>query len=93
MGFFCTSAVERAPFTKFEIVDDKTLRHRSHPGVGGKKVSLPNREILRMFEGLVVADSFLLKNNIREMLLRKKIVAASSESEEPAAAAATPAKT
>jgi hypothetical protein len=25
-----------------------------------------------MFEGLVVADSFLLKNNTREMLLRKK---------------------
>ena len=93
MGFFCTSAVERAPFTKFEIVDDKTLRHRNHPGVGGKKVSLPNRDILRMFEGLVVADSFLLKNNTREMLLRKKIVATPSESEEPAAAAATPAKT
>ena len=26
----------------------------------------------QMFEGLVVADSFLLKNNTREMLLRKK---------------------
>jgi hypothetical protein len=93
MGFFCTSAVERAPFTKFEIVDDKTLRHRNHPGVGGKKVSLPNRDILRMFEGLVVADSFLLKNNTREMLLRKKIAATPSASEEAAAAAATPAKT
>ena len=73
MGFFCSTAVERAPFTKFEIVDDKTLRHRHHPGAGGKKVSLPNRDILRMFEGLVVADSFLLKNNTREMLLRKKV--------------------
>ena len=90
MGFFCSSGVERATFTKFEIVDDKTLRHRHHPGVGGKKVSLPNRDILRMFEGLVVADSFLLKNNTREMLLRKKIAATPSE---PAAApAATPAK-
>lgn len=71
MGFFCTSAVERAAFTKFEIVDEKTLRHRHHPGVGGRRQSLPNRDIIRMFEGLVVADSFLLKNNIREMLLRK----------------------
>ena len=46
-----------------------------------------------MFEGLVVADSFLLKHNTREMLLRKKIVATPAESEEPAAAAETPAKT
>jgi hypothetical protein len=72
MGFFCTSSVERSPFTKFEIVDEKSLRHRYHPGVGGRKQSLQNRDIIRMFDGLVVADSFLLKNNTREMLLRKK---------------------
>jgi hypothetical protein len=72
MGFFCTAPVERAPFTKYEIVDDQSLRHRHHPGIGGSKVPLPNRDILRMFEGLVVAESFLLKNSTREMLLRKK---------------------
>ena len=72
MGFFCTSAVERAPFTKFEIVDDHTLRHRHHAGAGGAKRSLQNRDIIKMFEGLVVAESFLLKNNTREILLRKK---------------------
>jgi hypothetical protein len=72
MGFFCTTAVERSSFTKYEIVDENSLRHRYHPGVGGKRQSLPNRDILKMFEGLTVADSFLLKNNTREMLLRKK---------------------
>lgn len=72
MGFFCTTGVERSPFTKFAIVDDHTLRHRHHSGVGGRKQSLPNRDIIKMFDGLVVADSFLLKNNTREMLLRKK---------------------
>ena len=72
MGFFCTSSVERSAFTKYEIVDENHLRHRYHPGVGGKRLSLPNRDILKMFEGLTVADSFLLKNNTREMLLRKK---------------------
>lgn len=71
MGFFATTGVERAPFTKFEIVDEKTLRHKHHPGVGGRRQSLQNRDILRMFEGLVVSESFLLKNNTREMLLRK----------------------
>ncbi len=72
MGFFCTTSVERSAFTKFEIVDENTLRHRYHPGVGGKRQSLQNRDIIKMFEGLIVADSFLLKHNTREMLLRKK---------------------
>jgi hypothetical protein len=63
--------VPSAPFTKFEVVDDGNLRHRPFAGVTAARTSLPNREILRMFEGLTVSDSFLLKNNIREMLLRR----------------------
>ena len=72
MGFFCTSNADRSPFTKYEIIDETTLRHRQHAGVGGRKVALQNRDIIRMFEGLVVSDSFLLKNSTREILLRKK---------------------
>ena len=72
MGFFCTGAVERAAFTKFEVVDEQSLRHKHHPGIGGAKTSLPNRDIIKMFEGLTVAESFLLKNSTREILLRKR---------------------
>jgi hypothetical protein len=72
MGFFCTSAVPRAPFTKFEIVDASSLRHRPHPGAGGAKQPLQNRDIIKMFEGLTVSDSFLLKSNTREILLRRR---------------------
>jgi len=72
MGFFCTSAAERAPFTKFEVIDDQSLRHRHHPGAGGAKAPLANRDIIKMFDGLTVAESFLLKNSTREILLRKK---------------------
>jgi hypothetical protein len=71
MAFFCSTAVEKAPFTKFEIVDDHSLRHRQHSGSGGTKRVLNNRDIIRMFEGLSVADSFLLKGGAREMLLRR----------------------
>jgi hypothetical protein len=71
-GFFCNSASERAPFTKFEIVEGTTLRHRPHSGVGGVKYVLQNRDIIRMFDGLIVSDSFLLKSNTREILLRKR---------------------
>ncbi len=72
MGFFCNAPVERAGFTKFEIVEGTTLRHRPHPGIGGPKFVLQNRDILRMFDGLLVSDSFLLKSNTREILLRKR---------------------
>jgi predicted SAM-dependent methyltransferase len=84
MGFFCSVAIEKATFTKFEIVDDTSLRHRRHPGIGGPKRVLQNRDIIRMFEGLNVLDSFLLKSNIREMLLRRT-GGADTKKEKPAA--------
>jgi hypothetical protein len=73
MGLFATAAKsDHMSFTKYEIVDDANLRHRQHPGVGGIKKAIQNRDIIRMFEGLTVSDSFLLKSNIREMLLRRR---------------------
>jgi hypothetical protein len=72
MGFFCTSSVARSGFTKYEIVDETSLRHRAYPGSEFSKTALQNRDIIRMFDGLHVSDSFLLKNNIREMLLRRR---------------------
>jgi predicted SAM-dependent methyltransferase len=71
MGMFCTSSVERTGYTKYEIVDQKNLRYRQHPGIGGARHALQNRDISRMFQGLNVSDSFLLKNNTREMLFRR----------------------
>lgn len=73
MGFFCTTAVPRASFTKFEILEaSSSLRHRHHAGTGGPKMVLQNRDIIKMFEGLFVSESFLLKSNTREILLRKR---------------------
>lgn len=72
MGFFASAASPRAPFAKYEVVDDTSLRHRQHPGAGGPKHVIVNRDIIKMFEGLVVSDSFLLKSNTREILLRRK---------------------
>jgi len=73
MGFFCTKAVDRAAFSKYEILEESSsLRHRHHAGAGGPKFVLQNRDIIKMFEGLSVAESFLLKSNTREMLLRRR---------------------
>jgi hypothetical protein len=73
MGLFATAAKsDHTSFTKYEIVDDGSFRHKPHAGVGGIKRAIQNRDIIRMFEGLTVSDSFLLKSNIREMLLRRR---------------------
>ena len=73
MGFFCTKTVERSPFTKFEVVETtQSLRNRPHSGAGGSKFVLQNRDIIKMFDGISVSESFLLKSNTREILLRKR---------------------
>ena len=73
MGFFSTKPMDRVPFSKYEIVEaTASLRQRQHPGVGGQKFVMQNRDIIKMFEGLTVAESFLLKSNTREILLRKR---------------------
>jgi hypothetical protein len=72
MGFFTTAPAPLAAFTKYEAVDDTSLRHRHHAGTGGPKHVLLNRDIIKMFDGLIVSDSFLLKSNTREILLRRK---------------------
>ena len=70
------STVEPAPssgptYTKYVVVDRQTLQYRPYAAVRGKRHPLLNRDIQRMFEPLRIAEQFLLKNNLRELLFRK----------------------
>jgi hypothetical protein len=71
LGFFGTAQARDSCYTKFIIVDDTTLRHRPYAAARGRQVILLNRDIIKLFSGLRVSDSFLLKNNLREILFRK----------------------
>ena len=71
LGFFGSAASPDARYTKFIIVDDVNLKYRSYPATRGRQAILLNRDIIRLFAGLRVSDSFLLKNNLREILFRK----------------------
>ena len=71
LGFFGSAQPQDARYTKFVIVDDVNLKHRSYPATRGRQAILLNRDIIRLFSGLRVSDSFLLKNNLREILFRK----------------------
>ena len=71
LGFFGSAPPQDPRYTKFIIVDDVTLKYRSYPATRGRQAILLNRDIIRLFSGLRVSDSFLLKNNLREILFRK----------------------
>jgi hypothetical protein len=71
LAFFGTTPVQDPHYTKFIIVDETNLRHRAYPARRPRSHVLQNRDIIKMFEGLRVSDSFLLQTNIREILFRK----------------------
>jgi methyltransferase family protein len=73
LGFFGTLAqpVRDLRYTKFIVADDVNLRYRTYRALRSRQPGIPNRELLRMFAGLRVSDSFLLKNNQQEILFRK----------------------
>lgn len=71
LGFFGTAQARETRYTKYIIVDEVNLRHRSYPAARGRQAILLNRDIIRLFAGLRVSDSFLLHNNLREILFRK----------------------
>jgi len=71
LGFFGSAPQQEPLYTKFIIVDEQNLRHRSYPATRKRQSSLLNRDILKLFADLRVADSFLLKTNSREILFKK----------------------
>jgi hypothetical protein len=73
LGFFGTAQPREMRYTKFIIVDEVNLKHRTYPAARGRQAALLNRDIIRLFAGLRVSDSFLLQNNLREILFRKPL--------------------
>jgi hypothetical protein len=71
LGLFSTTEGRPQVYTKFLVVDDKTLRYRTYPASRPRQKVLQNRDLNKMFEGLRVAESFLMKNSVREILFRK----------------------
>ncbi len=70
-GFFANGAGELTTYSRFIVESDDGFRQKAYPATPVKRNVLVNRDINRMFEGLVVAESVLLKSNTREALFRK----------------------
>ncbi len=71
LAFFSTIQPRDTSYTKFIISDESNLKYRAYPASRGRQAVLANRDIIQMFSGLRVSDSFLMKNNVREILFRK----------------------
>jgi len=71
LGFFGTAASRDARHTKYIVVDELSLKCRPTATPRPRQSALLNRDIIRLFPTLRVSDSFLLQNNLREILFRK----------------------
>ena len=70
-GSFGTTAVELKQYTKTVVVAAESLRHRMSPATPVMRTVLLTRDIIKMFDGLIVAESVLLKSSTRETLFRR----------------------
>lgn len=76
LGFFSTDEPnDEGAYSKYTVLSPSRLKHRSYEGSQPRQRVLMNREIIRMFEGLRVSESFLLQVSLREMLFRKPALA------------------
>ena len=75
LAFFRAVAVPNEPpqYTKYVVADETNLKHRPYPAARARQTVLLNRDVIRLFPGLRVSDSFLLQNNLREVLFRKAV--------------------
>jgi hypothetical protein len=73
LAFFGTAEPRpgtRPEYTRHVVVDEATLQRRPYAGARQRQRPLPNRDIERLFQPLQVVEQFLLKSNLREVLLR-----------------------
>jgi hypothetical protein len=70
-GYFGAAAAELRHYSKYVVRSESELSVRPYPATPTTRHVLQNRDIIRMFEPLTVAESFLLKSNTRETLFRR----------------------
>jgi hypothetical protein len=70
-GFFGTSQTPLTSYTRFVVEAANLLRLRPTPATKTSRTVWTTRDINRMFDGLAVAESVLLKSSTRETLFRK----------------------
>jgi hypothetical protein len=55
------------------VADESHVHQQGYASPAVRRNALQNRDIIRMFDGLSVSESFLLRNGLREILFRKHV--------------------
>jgi hypothetical protein len=88
LAFFSTADPRssiRPTYTRHVVVDRGHLRYRPYAAARAKQRPLLNRDIQLLFAPLRIAENFLLKTNLREVLFRKPADVTPPPSAAPAA--------
>lgn len=70
-GFFTTKAGPVSHYTRYLVEGGAELRQRTYSATATTRTAFVTRDITKMFAGLHVTESVLLKNNIQEVLLKR----------------------
>lgn len=70
-GFFGTTPTELTTYTRFIVQGPDSFRQRPYPATPTRRHVLQNRDLTKIFDGMTVTDSVLLKSGARETLFRK----------------------
>ncbi len=70
-GFFGQTSGQLSQYTRFIVESGTTMKLRTSPATPTPRTVIVNRDLGKMFQGMVVAESVLLKNSARETLFRK----------------------
>jgi hypothetical protein len=70
-GFFGTAQTELTTYTRFIVQGPTSFRQRPYPATPTRRKVLQNRDLSKIFDGLLVTESVLLKTGARETLFRK----------------------
>lgn len=70
-GLFGTTDIELTHYSRFLVEAEDALRVRPYPATKVRRTVLVTRDVNKMFDGLNVAESVLLKTSARECLFRK----------------------
>ena len=63
-------------YAKYAIVDRERLEYRAYAATRGTRHVWRSRDVEKLFAGLTIGETYLLKIRIREMLFRKPLTAA-----------------
>lgn len=70
-GFFGMTNLELRHYSRVTVETETIFRIKPYPATPVRRTVLVSRDVNRLFEGLIVAESVLLKNSARECLFRK----------------------